>query len=140
MDAKDKAFFLDAARQAELAIIAHAAGPVDLRKLYFGDRPDHASSIPHDLAHVLPLDDFLNRDVTLSPTVREYLATRKPFAAAGPFDTAEVEALEALMELYHGVEEPYYIAMSLALQELGRPWQFEEAAGQFLTGFTLGKE
>lgn len=144
------------ARQAELAIIARAEPPVDLRKLYFGDRPDPAGQIPHDVsahefAHrLLPrildlgdavhLDDFLDHDIALAPTVREYLATRKPFADVGPFAEAEVHALEVSMELYHGVEEPYYIHMSLALQQLGRPWQFEETAGQFLTGFTLGKE
>lgn len=137
MDAKDKAFFLDAARRAELAIIAHAAGPVDLRKLFY---PDQAYGGRILEPRTLPLDEFVDRDILLAPLVREYLDTRKPFAEVGPFTAAEVEALENEMEMHHGVREPFYIAMSLALQELGRPWQFEEAAGQFLTGFTLGKE
>ena len=106
------------ARDAEADVAAHGPGPVDLR------------SIPKD-----QWDRFIDFDVTLPPAVQTYLAD---YPVGQPLTTEEVQNMEIAVEQWHGVSEPYYIAMSLTLQQSGKPWAYVQS--DKFTGFTFGKE
>ena len=105
----------EACRQVERKIVEVALAPVDLRE------------IPRE-----QWDHYIHRDVVLPPSV--------PLVSSVPFTKAKVRAIEEEVERYHGITPPYFIHMSLTLQQTGRPWYFIPEAGKFLTGLTLGKE
>lgn len=80
-------------------------------------------------------DSYIGHDVTLPRNLAKAIAGRNR-----PFDTDQVHALEIAVEQHHGVKPPYYIAMSITLQQTGRPWAYIPKAGDYLTGFTLHKQ
>jgi hypothetical protein len=110
--------FTALAHETERIMIERARPPVDLRKL------------PRD-----QWDELCRRDVTLSDAIRKFTDGHD-----GAYTETEVQSLTDALETYHGVREPFYIAMRVPMQQTGRAWIFEEAAAPFLTGFVLEKE
>lgn len=82
-------------------------------------------------------DSYINRDVTLPPSVFGFLLERND---GQPLTRTEVETIETNTEVFHGVSEPYHISMSLTMQRTGRAWTYLMEAGEYLTGLTLGKD
>jgi hypothetical protein len=106
------------ARDAELEIAKAKISPVDLR--------------------TMPLsvwDNYIDYDVVIPEELQHMLD-----GCSTPLDKEVVHAMEIAMERLHNVKPPYYIAMSLTLQQTGRPWRYVPDASLYLTGFTLGKE
>jgi hypothetical protein len=101
-------------RDAERDIVARGDKPIELR-----------------LIDPSAWDQFVDHDVTIPPLTRA--------ARPGGFTTEEIHALEQAVQEYHGIKPPYHISMSVIMQQTGRPWQWIPEAGEFLTGFTLGK-
>lgn len=107
-------------RDSELDVVKHAEPPIDLR------------TVPLE-----QWDNYIGRDVSLSPFIASCI---KPGLHHGAhYKKKAVETLEEMVEHHHGVKPPYYIAMSITMQQTGRPWAYVPEAGQYLTGLTLGK-
>jgi len=104
-------------RDSELDVVATGLRPVDLRTIE-------------------QWDNYIGRDVTLPPIIKDWLAQRPPV----PIDEIFVHQAEDFTTWFHGVKPPYYITMSITLQQTGRPWAYVPEAGQYLTGLTLGKQ
>jgi hypothetical protein len=105
-------------RESELEIVQRAEPPVDLR------------TVPPE-----QWDNYLQHDVVIPPELHGFL----PDGDFGLLEEYEINAVEEATENFHGVKPPYYIYMSLTLQQTGRPWAYVPEAGQYLTGLTLGK-
>jgi hypothetical protein len=108
-------------RDAELELIKRAEKPVDLRTVplkQWDSCVDRDIIIPDDMQELLIPDELLPR----------------------PFNEKIIHALERGVEKFHHVKPPYHIRMSITLQQTGRPWAYVPEAGQYLTGFILGKD
>lgn len=107
-------------RDSELNVVATGLRPVDLR------------TIPLE-----QWDNHIGRDVTLPAIIKDWL-TQRPSV---PIDECFVhQAEDFTASFYHGVKPPYYIWMSITLQQTGRPWAYVPEAGAFMTGMVLGKD
>jgi hypothetical protein len=108
-------------RDSEQAAVDHQDKPIELRVI------DQSA-----------WDEFIHSNVTVPEHITRYLNGRDQEPL--PMTEKEVHSLEKIVEDYHSVKAPFYISMSLTLQQTGRPWAYVPEAGKFVTGFTLGKE
>lgn len=103
-------------RDAELELVKRKEPPVDLR------------TIPLE-----QWDNYIGRDVVLPAIIKEWLDARPPAA----IDETFVQQAEEFTEQHHDVKTPYYLTMSLTLQQTGRAWAYVPEAAPYLTGLTL---
>jgi hypothetical protein len=108
-------------RESELELVNRAEKPLNLKTLITSR-----------------LENYIGRDVTIPDEVAEYVKTWGP-VKEGEDRTQIIHALEETVEKFHGVKPPFYIYMSITLQQTGRPWAYVPEAGKLMTGFVLGK-
>jgi hypothetical protein len=108
-------------RDSEQQIVRAKIRPINLRK------------VP-----VEKWDRYLEHDVTLPRKLQNWLDEDAAFEF--PLSKKQIHEIEEDIEKYHGVRPPFYIYMSLTLQQTGQPWVYVKKAGQYLTGLTLSKK
>ncbi|MEA3210964.1 MAG: hypothetical protein QOE70_4021 [Chthoniobacter sp.] len=104
------------ARDSERFVIAKRVTPIDLR------------SLPRDR-----WDEFIDFHLTLPPRLLDGFDP-------GPLPADSIEALEDAVARFHGITEPYFVAIDTQLEKTGRAWRYEPDAAAFLTGFRLDRD
>jgi hypothetical protein len=80
-------------------------------------------------------DAMLDRDLMVPPAISSLLSD-----ATYPLSGEQADAFATGIETFYGITPPYYVHVSIRLQQTGRAWAFVPEAAPYLSGFSFNKE
>lgn len=80
-------------------------------------------------------DGVLDRELVVPPTIASVLPD-----ADYPLSGEQADAFADGVAKFYGIETPYYVALSIQLQQTGKTWLYVPEAAPYVSGFYFSKE